>query len=331
METIHPSTPEEELPRLEMRQLGEIGDLSLIHLVNVALKWVTLSIYHFWGKTRIREYLWSHQSLEGDRFEYTGTGGNLFVGFLKAALAVTLLLILALALFLGTKGSVGFLFISSTLLVYLVSQFLAAVAGFTARCYLLSRTRWRGIRFGQGGSAVGYAARAMGLGLIVILTLGVYWPYRRHILLDYKINRTHFGTTPFAYDGTGGDLISQFLLSYLLTIPTLGLTWFWYGAREAAYIAEHTRREDMKFTIGYTGGQLLWLRIGNLLIAIVTFGMGYPWTILRNFRFLFTHLEIRGDLNYPGILQSQEEAPRSGEGLTEIFGMSGSFLGLGRI
>ena len=59
--------------------------------------------------------------------------------------------------------------------------------------------------------------------------------------------------------------------------------------------------------------------------------MGYPWTILRNFRFLFTHLEIRGDLNYPGILQSQEEAPRSGEGLTEIFGMSGSFLGLGRI
>ena len=330
METFNTPAPE-ELPRLEMRQLGELGDLFLIHLVNVALKWVTLSIYHFWGKTRIREYLWSHQSLEGDRFEYTGTGGDLFVGFLKAALAVILLLILALALYLGTEGPVDLLFISSTLLVYLISQFLTAVAGYTARGYLLSRTRWRGIRFGQGGSAVGYAVRSMGLGLIVILTLGVYWPYRRHILLDYKINRTRFGTTPFAYDGAGGDLIGRFLLSYLLTIPTLGLIWFWYAAREAAYVAEHTRREDMKFTIDYTGGQLLWLRLGNLLISIATFGLGYPWAILRNFRFLFTHLEIRGEIDYESILQSQEEAPRSGEGLAEIFGISGSILGLGRI
>jgi uncharacterized membrane protein YjgN (DUF898 family) len=330
METINTPAPEEQ-PRLEMRQLGNLGDLFLIHLVNTALKWVTLSIYHFWGKTRIREYLWSHQSLEGDRFEYTGTGGNLFVGFLKAAIVVILLLILALALYLGTEGPVGLLFISSTLLVYLVSQFLAAVAGYTARGYLLSRTRWRSIRFGQGGSAVGYAVRAMGLGFIVILTLGLYWPYRRHILLSYKINRTHFGTTPFAYNGSGGELFGQFLLSYLLTIPTLGLIWFWYGAREAAYVAAHTQREDLKFTIGYTWGQLFWLRSGNFLISIVTFGLGYPWVILRNFRFLFTHLEIRGEIDYESILQSQEAAPSSGEGLAEIFGMSGSFLGLGRI
>ena len=31
------------------------------------------------------------------------------------------------------------------------------------------------------------------------------------------------------------------------------------------------------------------------------------------------------------LLQSQDEAPRSGEGLAEIFGVSGAFLGLGRI
>ena len=179
--------------------------------------------------------------------------------------------------------------------------------------------------------AAGFALRAMGSGLLVILTLGIYWPFRRHMLLAYKINHTRFGTTPFIYSGAGGEMLKWFLVSYLLTIPTLGLTWFWYAAQEAAYIAAHTRREDLSFAIAYTGGQLFRLRLGNLAISLLTLGMGYPWAILRNFRFLCAHLRFEGELDYEGILQSQRAAPRTGEGLAEIFGMSGSFLGLGRI
>ena len=41
--------------------------------------------------------------------------------------------------------------------------------------------------------------------------------------------------------------------------------------------------------------------------------------------------ETIGELDYAKILQSVGSAPSSGEGLTEIFGISGGFLGLGRI
>ncbi len=49
-----------------------------------------LGIWRFWGKTRMRRYLWSHTSLSGDRFEYTGTGGELFVGFIIVMIAYVL-------------------------------------------------------------------------------------------------------------------------------------------------------------------------------------------------------------------------------------------------
>ncbi len=320
-----------ETPYRQLHQHGRLGDLLVIHLINTLLRWATLNIYHFWAKTRIREYLWSHQSFEGDRFEYIGRGGELLVGFLKATLALIGLLALAALIFTGAAPSVDPLFMSLGAAVYLAGHFLAAAAGYSARGYLLSRTRWRSIRFGQTGLAAGFALRSVGLGFITLITLGLFWPIRRHILLGYKVNNTWFGTTPFAYDGNGRDLYAWFLLSYLLTIPTLGLIWFWYMARDAAYVASRTRNEGLRFEVGYTGAQLLGLRLGNLLITLLTFGMGYPWALLRNFRFLFGHLRLRGELDYERILQNQEEAARSGEGLAEIFGMSGGFLGLGRV
>ncbi|MFC1491690.1 YjgN family protein [Nitrospinota bacterium] len=314
-----------------MHHHGQLGDLFLIHVINILLKWVTLNIYHFWGKTRIREYLWSHQGFEGDRFEYTGRGKELFIGFLKAALAMVALIILAAFLYGRVGPSMNPSFVLATLVIFATAQFLMALAGYSARGYLLTRTRWRSIRFFQTGSPPEYAVQAVGHGLLVILTLGLYWPFRRHVLLRYKINNTWFGTEKFAYGGTGKDLFGFFVLSYLLTIPTLGLIWFWYLARDAAYVASRTRLGALRFTLGYTGGQLLWLRLSNFVLSIVTLGLGYPWVTLRNVRFLFEHLRLQGELDYERILQRQEEMPRSGEGLAEIFGVSGTFLGLGRI
>ena len=51
-------------------------------MVNLLLTIVTLGIYRFWAKTRIRRYLWSQTEFLGDRFEYTGTGKELLIGFL---------------------------------------------------------------------------------------------------------------------------------------------------------------------------------------------------------------------------------------------------------
>lgn len=60
------------------------GALARIALVNAALTVVTLGFYRFWGRVRVRRALWSATTLFGDRLEYTGTGGELFRGFLLA-------------------------------------------------------------------------------------------------------------------------------------------------------------------------------------------------------------------------------------------------------
>ena len=49
---------------------GRVGELFVLWLKVLLLGIITLGIYsRFWGRTRSREYFWSHVSLLGERFE----------------------------------------------------------------------------------------------------------------------------------------------------------------------------------------------------------------------------------------------------------------------
>lgn len=74
---------------------GKTHELYKIYLLNLLLSILTLGLYHFWGKTRKRRYITSSFQLDGDRFEYTGYGKELFFGLL---LGIVLLGILSLPL-----------------------------------------------------------------------------------------------------------------------------------------------------------------------------------------------------------------------------------------
>ena len=65
------------------QQSGLIG----LSIVNFILRILTLGIYHFWGKTEVRRRIWSAVRLNGEPLEYTGTGKELFIGFLVATAA----------------------------------------------------------------------------------------------------------------------------------------------------------------------------------------------------------------------------------------------------
>jgi uncharacterized membrane protein YjgN (DUF898 family) len=53
---------------------GKLGELYAIYLRHLVLMLLTLGWSRFWGRTRIRRYLWNHFALLGDRFEYRGGG-----------------------------------------------------------------------------------------------------------------------------------------------------------------------------------------------------------------------------------------------------------------
>ena len=55
---------------------------------NVLLIIVTLGIYRFWAAARQRRYLWSRTEVIGDRLEWSGTGKEMFIGFLIVTLVL---------------------------------------------------------------------------------------------------------------------------------------------------------------------------------------------------------------------------------------------------
>ena len=72
------------LPRQALEYDGRIGELYRIFVVNLLLTVITIGIYRFWAITRWRRYFWSHMAFQEERFEYTGRGGELFLGALLA-------------------------------------------------------------------------------------------------------------------------------------------------------------------------------------------------------------------------------------------------------
>lgn len=189
---------------------GERKPLFNLAFKTALLTALTLGIYRFWAKTRIRKYIWSSVAGQSDAFEYTGTGLEKFLGFLMA--------IVILAIYLGIVQMILFYFglslfseptssaemVGQTLAFYIT--FLAVVpliffAQYRARRYKLARSRWRGVRFGMERSAWGYALRAMGHWVLTIFTLGVLLPRQTFYLEKYMTDRTWYGNGKFEQQG----------------------------------------------------------------------------------------------------------------------------------
>ncbi len=206
---------------------GRLGELYKIFVVNFLLGLATLGIYRFWGKTRMRRYLWSHLRYDGDRFEYTGTGGELFKGFLIVAVILILLTLVntaaqfAIEILVRDPAVATALFSAMTIIFYVVLFFLIFVGQYTALRYRLTRTRWRAIRGGLGGSAWRYGGTAMGYAILKVVTLGQFTPFAAVRLWRYRIGNAFFGTAQARFAGSGREVYRPFLISFLTAIAAM--------------------------------------------------------------------------------------------------------------
>lgn len=189
---------------------GEGGQMFKIALVTALLTLVTLGIYRFWGRTRIRRYIWSSATVQGDAFQYTGTGLEKLLGFLVAVIILAFalgaiqigLFFFNLSFFSPTEGEFGFelqMAAAQASLIFLAPLFF--VARYRSLRYKLARTRWRGIRFGMENAAWGYALRGVLLTLLTVITLGAMLPYQTYKLTKYRTDRTWFGNAQLQLDG----------------------------------------------------------------------------------------------------------------------------------
>ena len=311
---------------------GDGGTLFWLHLKSILLSVVTLGIYSFWGRTRIREYLWGQIEVDGDRFAYHGTGLELFKGGLIAAAvfgglyAVVLLGIpMALAPSIGQQAAQG---VAS--FIYMIGfALLVPLAMVGARRYRLSRTSWRGIRFSFRGTW-GELLKTYVVGwFLVMVTLGFYSPFLRNDVRKFFTEHARFGSVAFEFDGRGFDMFKPFVIALLLTIPTLGLYWFWYQAKQDRYFWEHTVIGEARFASTMTGGALLGQMVVAMLIALCTLGLGTPWAMVRLSRFRCETLSLAGTVDLSAIEQQAQAASGTGEGLASVLDVDGFDMGIG--
>lgn len=198
---------------------GSWRDYAPIAFTNLLLTIVTLGIYSFWGRTRTRQYLWSQTRFIDDRLEWTGTGRELFFGYLLVMLLVFVpvacvnLAIGALAT-RGNPAAAGLLF----LLLYLFFFALGGVAIFRALRYRLSRTYWHGIRGGSDAQGFGYGLSYLWRTMLGGAMFGLLVPWALVSLWNERWNAMSFGPYAFRSGASSDGLMRRYLLFYLLPV-----------------------------------------------------------------------------------------------------------------
>ena len=313
---------------VERRRLffrGSASALASLVVTNALLILVTLGVYYFWAKTRMRRYLLGQTELEGDRFAYHGTGRELLAGFVRGV-GVILIPVLLLSVLPVAYGAPTPVRRSLSGMLWLLTLVVVPVAMVGARRYRLSRTSWRGIRFSFRGRVRDFVQLFVVGHVLSSMTLGLYYPVYITHRQKFMVSNAWFGSRKFDFDGRGRELVWPFARMILLFIPTLGLAWFWFSARRHRYFTDHTRFGAARFHSTIAGGPLAWLSISNFVALVLTLGMAWPWTTARWFRFLNANLSLVGDLDLASIRQDAQAASATGEALSGLldadFGVS---------
>ena len=300
---------------------GKILTFYRIFIINIILSILTLGIYSFWGKTKIRKYTVSSYKLLDESFEYTGTGGELCKGFLKAILLLLIFYFITYGIFLLFQ----FLFnidknlvmLIHTISLYLIYFFVFFAVVYSATRYRMSRTVWRGVRGRLKGSAIGYAVLCVKRFVLNVITLGYLIPHSQIKTTSYMINNMSFGNADADFVGTPSNLIKINIITLILLPITLGISRFWYHAAFVKNMFENTNIASVTFVTRYTGFKFFFFKITNFLLIICTLGFALPFIVWRNARFFAQNVAIDGEIDTSHILQSSVKDGVLGEGVDQ--------------
>lgn len=297
---------------------GSGGELFKIQIVNLILTTVTLGLYYPWAKARSLEYLYGQSHFEESPFAFTGTGKEMFKGFIKAFILIVVVYGVFLALIFAGSTGLAVLWLYGCLFAILP----LAIHG--SYKYRMAKTNWRGIRFGYTGDRTELIKLFVKGILLTVVTLGIYGAWFVMDLRRYIISNIKVGNASFHYHGNGSDYFWMNLKGYFLTLLTLGIYSFWWQRNMFAYFVNHTElaHGDKKVNLQSTAtaGGFFELTIINVLILFFTLGLGFPWIITRNLRFVTNNIAISGDLSFEELQQQQTDySNATGEDLSDFF------------
>ncbi|MEI9985494.1 MAG: DUF898 family protein [Aliidongia sp.] len=284
MTTIEAGTPVDDKDFSRLVFVNRPGLFGLL-LKNMGLTIVTLGIYRFWARTALRRYWWSSVVIDGDPLEYTGTGAELFLGFLIFLLLISPFALVWVGLKVFAPDPRWRALLTLGFYVFLVF-FLIPIALFRARRYRMSRTRWRGIRGGMTGSTLRFLGITFAGFLATMLTFGIMAPWMRMRQTRYITNCSSFGDQTLSFDGTSRPLILRWLA--IIAVPGLLmiLSIVLIGGVVAKQAAAGGQPDPKMFAAASAFAMIpLW-------VAIPIFMIGLIWYNTYEFRYILNHTSV---------------------------------------
>ncbi|MGP6087573.1 DUF898 family protein [Antarctobacter jejuensis] len=280
--------------RLSTLFSGTRWRIFLLTLGTGILTVLTLGLYRFWQKTRIRRWYWSAVRPGGHPMEYVGDPYEKLLGFLIA--------VVILAFYIGIVNLllmfVSFAVFGGNVTAYALSIVgifpIWAYARYRARRYVLARTRWMGLRFGLEPGAWGFAFRAVGHSFLTLITLGLLWPRMTFWLEKYRTDRTWFGDRKMEQGGTwtmlfwalkwhlialgigvaatvllGAGQEPLAVLGYALAGLLFLFGMVYYRVETLKRLTNEKRLGDMRLTLSVTPLRVFWIVTSGYLFALL--------------------------------------------------------------
>lgn len=285
---------------------GKGWDYFKVIIVNYILTILTFGLYYPWAKAADLKYLYSQTSLEGSRFVFSGTGKEMFKGFIKAFGIFILLYVILFASIRLQYPGVGLTIFYAGL--FLLMPF--AIHG--SYKYRMSRSSWRGIRFGYRGDLKELIKMMFKGYFFSIFTFGIYSFWFSIDLRKYILGHIRFGDMKLSWNGEVWEFIKIFLKGYLLLFVTFGIYIFWFEKNLMNFYINHLEIKDknnqkINFKSNIRGSKWLFISITNLLIIIFTFGLGFAWAMTRTLNFIISNIELTGNIDLDNIQQTEQE------------------------
>lgn len=300
---------------------GDGGALFVLFIKNLLLTIITFGIYYFWANVEQKKFVYHHTSFQGHRFEYTATGKEKFIAFLKV-LAIALVAGFVLSLLIGflvraLGPGVGVLFV---LMFYLGIFAIIPIIQYRSYHFMLRRSRLNNIAFSLEGNEKEFTRLSWKMLFLTIITFGIASIWMIIAQHKYLTSKTKYAQLSFDFHGNAGDLFVKILIGYICTVLTLGIYMPWFIEDIREFYISNTELDGERFTYQKSGGAYFVELLVNFLLLIISLGLASPWVLVRNFKFIADRVGYEKEIHFEGLFStSTKDESAFGEEAMALF------------
>lgn len=252
---------------------GNAAEYFRIWIVNLALGVLTLGIFSAWAKVRTQRYFYGNTRLAGVPFEYLARPLPILKGRIIAV-------VLFAAYVIAGQYSIGLQLGLALLIAVLTPWLIVRGAAFRARY-----SSWRGLNF-RFVSDYGEAyLRFLVLGIPLILTLGMLYPWVKGKQKEFIVESHRFGGSWFRFLLRPGQFYPPYLIAWgVITAWMFFVSFLMVGVVFAALAAGGEE----------SGAPPAWLMIGMPILMYAGYFVVLAFLAAALSNLVYNHVEIDG-------------------------------------